>query len=264
MKCIFCFEERPPSDEHIIPESVGGKLRLNSVCRECNSGLSRLVDGPFAQCSIIQLARFTHSLGGTRVSFSADASDKDKLDQMLGNPLRKTLAAEFPLWSPEQRETEVAKVLAHAHAQVPISERGPIKSRWSVGLDDLLFEFMKIAYEMWFRRFGYPWVETSATAKILRTAIQNRDGNLPVRAHLLCPDVPLPVSDAMKNHVVLQMKGGSLIRLFNITCALECEAADEQFMLSEKDSWITIQDFLSGAVIEEKLLTFLATHTLEA
>jgi hypothetical protein len=66
MKCIFCLQERLPSDEHVIPESIGGRIRIKEVCRDCNSELSRLVDNPFANCSLIQLARFSHSLGGKR------------------------------------------------------------------------------------------------------------------------------------------------------------------------------------------------------
>ena len=304
MKCIFCLEEKPPSDEHVIPESIGGRLRIKEVCRECNSNLSRLVDNPFASCSLVQLARYNHSLGGKRdivpfpfggvgtfdtgqkvsldenfkphvkraftitklpdgglkVHFSADASDKDKLEQMLGEPLRKALAIEFPDWSPEKLDGEITKIVAHARAQTPVSEHKPIKKQWSVGLDDLLFEFLKIAYEMWFRRFGYPWVETSATASTLRNAILNRDPSLPIRGQLFCPEIPLPVSDPFKNHLILQLNGGCVIRLFNITCAVECEETDAHFMLSQEDSLITIQDFTTGALNEQKLPSFLAAN----
>lgn len=304
MKCIFCLEEKPPSDEHVIPESIGGRLRIKEVCRECNSNLSRLVDNPFASCSLIQLARYNHSLGGKRdivpfpfggvgtidtgqrvsldekftphvkrdfhitklpdgsmqVHFVADASDKDKLEQMLGAPLRKALAAEFPSWSPEKLEEEINKIVAHARTQTPVSEHKPIKKQWSVGLDDLLFEFLKIAYEMWFRRFGYPWVEQSQTAKLLRTAILTRDPSLPIRGQLFCPDVPLPGSDPLKNHLVLQMDRLCLIRLFNITCGVGCEEADARFILRQEDSRITIQDFVAGTVVEDALPVFLAKN----
>lgn len=304
MKCIFCLQDKPPSDEHVIPESIGGRLRIKEVCRECNSNLSRLVDNPFASCSLIQLARYNHSLGGKRgivpfpfggvgtidtgqrvsvdqhffphvkrdfqitklpdgslqVHFVADASDKDKLEQMLGAPLRRALAAEFPNWSPEKLEAETTKIVAHAHAQAPVSERKPIKKQWSVGLDDLLFEFLKIAYEMWFLRFGYPWVEQSETANLLRTAILTRDPSLPIRGQLFCPDVPLPVSDPLKNHLVLQVDRLCLIRLFNITCGVGCEEADGRFILRQEDSRITIQDFVVGTLVEDALSVFLTKN----
>lgn len=66
MKCIFCLEEKPPSDEHVIPDSIGGTIHITEVCRECNSDLSRLVDNPFANSPVIQLARYNHAIGGKR------------------------------------------------------------------------------------------------------------------------------------------------------------------------------------------------------
>ncbi len=45
--CIFCSRtdlETNFSDEHIIPESIGGRLVLDQVCAECNSGLGHDVD----------------------------------------------------------------------------------------------------------------------------------------------------------------------------------------------------------------------------
>jgi len=45
--CIFCFRtdlETDFSDEHIIPESIGGRLVLDQVCADCNSTLGHDVD----------------------------------------------------------------------------------------------------------------------------------------------------------------------------------------------------------------------------
>jgi len=44
MKCIFCQKEKPQSVEHIIPESVGGSIIINNVCRKCNSIFGSEVD----------------------------------------------------------------------------------------------------------------------------------------------------------------------------------------------------------------------------
>ncbi len=195
-----------------------------------------------------------------QVNFSADASDKDKLEQMLGEPLRKAFAVKFPDWTPEKLDEEIAKIVVHVRSQTPIFEHKPIQQQWSVGLDDLLFEFLKIAYEMWFRSFGYQWVENSKTAASLRAAILGRDPSLPIRGQLFCPEIRMPVSDPFKNHMILRLNGTCLIRLFNITCAVECEQTDAQFMLDQEDSLITIQDFLAGPLIEEKLPSFLANN----
>jgi hypothetical protein len=43
-KCILCLENSIDSLEHIIPESLGGRLQLPILCRKCNSELgSRLI-----------------------------------------------------------------------------------------------------------------------------------------------------------------------------------------------------------------------------
>ncbi len=38
-KCILCFLERELCEEHLIPESLGGKLTCNFLCRPCNSNI---------------------------------------------------------------------------------------------------------------------------------------------------------------------------------------------------------------------------------
>ncbi|MCH7575816.1 MAG: HNH endonuclease [Candidatus Marinimicrobia bacterium] len=45
--CIFCFRtdlETEFSEEHIIPQSIGGRLVLDQVCKECNDQLGHQVD----------------------------------------------------------------------------------------------------------------------------------------------------------------------------------------------------------------------------
>ena len=36
-RCIVCLEERPLTEEHIIPQVIGGKLRASFLCGPCNS-----------------------------------------------------------------------------------------------------------------------------------------------------------------------------------------------------------------------------------
>lgn len=190
MICIFCRKEKPPSEEHVFPESIGGTLVIKNVCRGCNSDLSRLVDNPFAKSPIIQVARYAHSLGGKRdivpfpfagvgtfddgrkvtvdrdfkpnvkrslkvdkladgslgVEFGADLSDRENFEQMLGKPLRKELAAAYPEWSTEKLDAEVARIVEHARTVPPTEAKKPIKFQLRINRDDLLFEFLKIAY----------------------------------------------------------------------------------------------------------------------
>ena len=44
-ECIICRKEKNIfSDEHVIPDSLGGYYHINTVCKECNSNLGNCVD----------------------------------------------------------------------------------------------------------------------------------------------------------------------------------------------------------------------------
>ena len=51
--CIICRENKDNlSDEHVIPDAIGGYYHIYTVCKECNSKLgqnidSKLVKHPF-------------------------------------------------------------------------------------------------------------------------------------------------------------------------------------------------------------------------
>ena len=38
-KCIYCIENEADSWEHIIPDSIGGRLQAKMLCTDCNSKL---------------------------------------------------------------------------------------------------------------------------------------------------------------------------------------------------------------------------------
>ncbi len=306
MKCIFCLEDKQSSDEHVIPDSIGGNIHINEVCGSCNSELSRVVDGPFANSPVIELARHNHSIGGKRnkipfpfrgvgvtesglrvglsrdfeqhvkrefevtvdgkggaeVYFVADVSDVQNYERMLGKPLRKALLKEFPGWSIDQIDEQVNAVVMLARNQKPTSESSPIKHEWRISMDDLLFEFLKIAYEIWFRRFGYSWVESSKTALMLRKAIMGRDRSLPIKG-TFAEAMEIPGSDPTKNHQIIEIGGTCSIRLFTITCLVECEQGDTRFIHEQEKARIVFQDFNTGEVVDENLPDYLAKHLPE-
>jgi len=43
-KCILCLKSSDLSEEHIIPESIGGRLSIRFLCASCNSILGRTVE----------------------------------------------------------------------------------------------------------------------------------------------------------------------------------------------------------------------------
>jgi hypothetical protein len=57
MRCIFCLEERSPSEEHIFPRAIGGCLTTDRVCEPCNSMLGTSADAPLVEHPCILLRR---------------------------------------------------------------------------------------------------------------------------------------------------------------------------------------------------------------
>ncbi len=66
-KCIICYHEFPEalfSEEHVFPESIGGRLVIRNVCRECNSDLGSIVDAPLVNHYYISLVRTALDIKG--------------------------------------------------------------------------------------------------------------------------------------------------------------------------------------------------------
>lgn len=65
MKCIICREEKPESEEHIIPEALGNRrLITKRVCKECNNKLGTNVDNYLTDHLIIRIIRKNEDLPG--------------------------------------------------------------------------------------------------------------------------------------------------------------------------------------------------------
>ncbi len=58
--CIFCNKlkaEKAFNKEHVIPETIGGKYTVDSVCRECNEKLGKEIDTPLVRNKIMAIGR---------------------------------------------------------------------------------------------------------------------------------------------------------------------------------------------------------------
>jgi hypothetical protein len=64
IRCIFCLQDRPPSDEHIFPLAIGGSLHTDRVCQDCNSILGHMVDAPLCNYLPIVIRRAQLRLAG--------------------------------------------------------------------------------------------------------------------------------------------------------------------------------------------------------
>ena len=63
--CIICHRDDVElSDEHVIPEAIGGYYHIYNVCKECNSGLGANVDKHLLNHWLIKSARHAHGLKG--------------------------------------------------------------------------------------------------------------------------------------------------------------------------------------------------------
>ena len=72
--CIICIgenpitEENPLTDEHIIPEFIGGSLVKKNVCKKCNSSMGTGFEGALANSLFYKLPRFIHDIKGKKSS----------------------------------------------------------------------------------------------------------------------------------------------------------------------------------------------------
>jgi hypothetical protein len=66
MLCIFCFEERAPSLEHVLPLAIGGTITTDRVCQECNSALGTRVDAALSDFLPMRMRRAKLGLAGNK------------------------------------------------------------------------------------------------------------------------------------------------------------------------------------------------------
>jgi len=43
-QCFSCLSSKPLTEEHIIPQAIGGRLKANLYCKECNDTFGRTID----------------------------------------------------------------------------------------------------------------------------------------------------------------------------------------------------------------------------
>lgn len=65
--CIICHQDDVElSDEHVIPDAIGGYIHCYRVCTECNSHLGDHVDAHLLNHYLIKGARYVHKLKGKK------------------------------------------------------------------------------------------------------------------------------------------------------------------------------------------------------
>ena len=62
--CIICKEDKELTDEHIVPEFLGGGLITKSVCKNCNDKMGNTFEGRLSNCEIFSLPNFINQVKG--------------------------------------------------------------------------------------------------------------------------------------------------------------------------------------------------------
>ncbi len=304
MRCIFCRNDRPLGNEHILPASVGGTIVIRTVCTGCNALLNANIDEPFSQSLFVRLNRCRHNLGGrhdrvphvfagrwegadgTRVivdrefrarvvrsieirdagdgitctiSVRVDPSDLGDLDRVVADPLRAKLAGRFPAWPQTRVDAAVAAVVERVRQNEPVHHDTELRRTYEEDMCDIRFEFMKIAYESWARRFGEQWADESRTAGVMRAAILSRDTTAAIRGTLGCAQIELPGIVPEEHHVIALTPEGFYMSVFGLAAAFNCEEEMPQFRPAVPQ--LIIQNFITGVVIERDMVPWIAEHT---
>ncbi len=72
-KCIICFaphddtsKDKILTDEHIVPEFIGGRIVVKNVCKECNSTLGYSLEGPLSNNIYFKLYAYNNGIKGKK------------------------------------------------------------------------------------------------------------------------------------------------------------------------------------------------------
>jgi HNH endonuclease len=77
--CVYCGKDKEEvefSDEHVLPQAIGGNLPttnpflLRDVCERCNNLCGLFVDGPFLKSWITQNDKALHALVGANLGLT--------------------------------------------------------------------------------------------------------------------------------------------------------------------------------------------------
>ncbi|ALO44909.1 HNH endonuclease [Pseudohongiella spirulinae] len=166
--CIICREKTDDfSDEHVIPDSLGGYYHIYTVCKQCNSDLGSKVDSDLVNHKFSDFQRFLMGIKGKSGKipnpFSGTHSFTDNPDQKVQVRLdegRKTV----PYIIPSVNQNNNNGVIDSVNIVVDATDEHK--------LDDIIKKTAK--------RIGVPYERISIGEKIVQSAP--------------CPEVHIPLS----------------------------------------------------------------------
>lgn len=185
MECIICRKEKDPSemsDEHVIPDSLGGYYHIYNVCRPCNSAMGETIDAALVNHKLTELYRFVEQMQGKSgkvpnpfsgaITGSEDpevkaraVADEDGILRFMLLPTVKTVEEDGEVKSIQisvdvEDEATLEQILRKKLArldidpsQVAVGQRvrqmmdGGFSTSWTIDTRNFKIGLLKIAYE---------------------------------------------------------------------------------------------------------------------
>ena len=209
-KCIFCLnsikelgEKNPFTIEHIIPKALGNsEIKLDCVCKNCNSKLGENIDAYFCNNTVVQLFRQKLSLisySGKIPNSFAKGKTEDGLTIITDNKFRRKIQPRI-VESEDHRhiiidasskeeaksitlkklsrlsisQEQIDKTLSEIDNTIPKKINPVIKYELKMEINRLKLEALKIAYELAIYVLGIKYlndVEAEKIRIILKKAI---------------------------------------------------------------------------------------------
>jgi hypothetical protein len=110
--CVLCLDDKLPlSEEHIFPESAGGRLKKSILCKTCNEKLGNSIDGPFLDLKHIQLARSILQISSKKSGYIPIPFESIYTADGINGPIKIKLDNNFhPVAVPQKPEVNVNSV----------------------------------------------------------------------------------------------------------------------------------------------------------
>lgn len=202
MQCIICKKERKKfSEEHIFPESIGGSLIINSVCKSCNDKLGRNVDSHLVNNKLIEFERMNLGIAGKKgkipnplkKGFLSDDPSQEVHIDLFDNNFSKLYcvpnvkkkkkedgSTEISITVDQTDEDKISNIIkkikkrneisaeeVKKESKREISENPKITTKFTINIFEYQRAIVKIAYELGYYCFGNEYLNDK-TGEMLR------------------------------------------------------------------------------------------------
>lgn len=222
-------------------------------------GSKMRVDSEFKPYIATKMEERKLESGGVEVSLKIDASDAEKIPEIIESKIRRTAKKEWPDMTSDEVDSLVRNALASLPQKYEVRTAQPtIGYRESVDLNHLTLLMMKIAYEIAFHHNGTGILADTSNIQ-LRDAIQTRDTKAKIHGTLFPQPDPFSYVTAPENtHCVALCNNVCYVRLFNISAIIQVSEACSKFSLTEEKWVIYWFDFANQQWSKENFLGYVS------